>query len=111
MLVAKTRTLKVGDPASEDTDVGPLITEAAAKRVEAQVKRAIADGATILIGGARRGNFYEPTILTDVRRGTSFYDEEIFGPVLPIFPFSDFDRGPRYRQRHILRPASRHLYE
>ena len=46
-----------------------------------------------MIGGARRGNFYEPTILTDVRRGTSFYDEEIFGPVLPIFPFSDFDEA------------------
>ena len=93
LLVAKTRTLKVGDPASEDTDVGPLITVAAAKRVEAQVKRAIVDGATILIGGARRGNYYEPTILTDVRRGTSFYDEEIFGPVLPIFPFSDFNEA------------------
>ena len=77
LLVAKTRTLKVGDPASEDTDVGPLITEAAAIRVEAQVNRAVADGATILVGGARRGNFYEPTILTGVRRGTPTYDEEI----------------------------------
>jgi acyl-CoA reductase-like NAD-dependent aldehyde dehydrogenase len=92
-LVAKTKTLRLGDPLSEDTDIGPLITEAAARRVEAQVDHAVADGATILTGGGRRGNFYEPTILTGVRPGTAAFNDEIFGPVLPIIPFSTFDEA------------------
>ena len=92
-LVAKTKTLRLGDPLSEDTDIGPLITEAAARRVEAQVDQAVADGATILTGGGRRGNFYEPTILTGVRPGTAAFNDEIFGPVLPIIPFSTFDEA------------------
>ena len=92
-LVAKTKTLKLGDPLSEDTDIGPLITEAAARRVEAQVDQAVADGATILTGGGRKGNFYEPTILTGVRPGTAAFNDEIFGPVLPIIAFSTFDEA------------------
>ena len=92
-LVAKTKTLRLGDPLSEDTDIGPLITEAAARRVEAQVDQAVADGATILAGGGRRGNFYEPTILTGVRPGTAAFNDEIFGPVLPVIAFSTFDEA------------------
>ena len=92
-LVAKTKTLKVGDPMEPDTDVGPLITEAAAKRVESQVNKAVADGALVLAGGGRKGNFYEPTILTGVRPGTAAYEEEIFGPVLQIISFTNFDEA------------------
>jgi lactaldehyde dehydrogenase len=92
-IVAKTRALKVGNPADEETDVGPLITEAAAKRVEAQVNRAVTEGAQVLVGGVRRGSFYQPTILTGVRPGMPSLQEEIFGPVMPIFPFSEFDRA------------------
>jgi acyl-CoA reductase-like NAD-dependent aldehyde dehydrogenase len=92
-LIAKTKTLKLGDPISDDTDVGPLITESAAKRVEAQVSQAVADGARILVGGGRKGNFYEPTILAGVRQGTAAFNEEIFGPVLPIIPFATFDEA------------------
>ncbi len=92
-LVAKTRSLKVGDPLAADTDVGPLITEKAAMRVEAQVKQAVADGATVLAGGSRDGNYYAPTILAGVRPGTAAFQDEIFGPVLPIIPFDDFDEA------------------
>jgi acyl-CoA reductase-like NAD-dependent aldehyde dehydrogenase len=92
-LVVKTKTLKVGDPLEPDTDVGPLITEAAAKRVESQVNKAVADGALVLAGGGRKGNFYEPTILTGVRPGTAAYEEEIFGPVLQIISFTNFDEA------------------
>jgi len=92
-LVVKTKTLKVGDPLEPDTDVGPLITEAAAKRVESQVNKAVADGALVLAGGRRKGNFYEPTILTGVRPGTAAYEEEIFGPVLQIVSFTNFDEA------------------
>ena len=90
-LVTKARTLKLGDPLAEDTDVGPLITESAAIRVGEQVGRAISEGAELLCGGGRKGNFFEPTVLANVRPGTAIYREEIFGPVLPLIPFSEFD--------------------
>ena len=92
-LVTKARTLKLGDPLAEDTDVGPLITETAAIRVGEQVGRAISEGAELLCGGGRKGNFFEPTVLTNVRPGTAIYREEIFGPVLPLIPFSEFDEA------------------
>jgi acyl-CoA reductase-like NAD-dependent aldehyde dehydrogenase len=92
-LVVKTKSLKLGDPLDGDTDVGPLITEAAAKRVIAQIDGARQDGATVLTGGMRDGNFVAPTILTGVRPGMAAFNEEIFGPVLPILPFDDFDQA------------------
>ena len=92
-LVAKTKTLRLGDPLNDDTDVGPLITERAARRVEEQVKKAAQDGAKILVGGKRSGNFFEPTILTGVRPDMDAFVEEIFGPVLPIIPFARFDEA------------------
>jgi acyl-CoA reductase-like NAD-dependent aldehyde dehydrogenase len=92
-LVAKTSTLKLGDPLAEDTDVGPLITEEAAKRVEAQVDQALQHGAKLLAGGKRDGQFYAPTILAGVRRGTPAFEDEIFGPVLPVTPFANFEEA------------------
>jgi acyl-CoA reductase-like NAD-dependent aldehyde dehydrogenase len=92
-LVTKTKSLRVGDPMSDDTDVGPLISEAAAKKVEAQVIKAVAEGATVVAGGARNGNFYAPTILTGVTPGNSAFREEIFGPVLSLTPFASFDEA------------------
>jgi acyl-CoA reductase-like NAD-dependent aldehyde dehydrogenase len=92
-LVAKTATLRLGDPMSDDTDVGPLINEDAAKRVESQVRAAVANGATVVAGGKRRGTFYEPTILTGVKRGNGVFNEEIFGPVLPVMSYRDFDEA------------------
>lgn len=90
-LVAKTASLQVGDPLNDDTDVGPLISAEAAQRVEAQVKAAVAGGAKIAAGGTRDGTFYAPTILTDVSRDNVAFRDEIFGPVIAIAPFSDFD--------------------
>jgi acyl-CoA reductase-like NAD-dependent aldehyde dehydrogenase len=92
-LVEKTRSLRLGDPLDPDTDVGPLITERAAARVAAQVDQAVKDGATVLAGGTRTGNFYAPTILAGVRPGMAAFSEEIFGPVMPIIPFDDFDEA------------------
>lgn len=92
-LVAKTATLKLGDPMSDDTDVGPLISEEAAKRVEAQVNDAVKAGAKLQVGGRRNGTFYEPTILTDVTSGNGVFKEEIFGPVLAVTPYHEFDEA------------------
>jgi lactaldehyde dehydrogenase len=76
------------DPA---TDIGPLINRRGAERVEAQVKAAVADGAKVVAGGSRDGNFFQPTILTGVAPGTPAFAEETFGPVLPLIPYDDFE--------------------
>ena len=82
--------LKVGDPSEKNTDIGPLATEQILSEVERQVKKSVALGAKIVYGGARgkgKGYFYLPTVMTDVKKGMPVYDEEVFGPVLPIISF------------------------
>jgi succinate-semialdehyde dehydrogenase/glutarate-semialdehyde dehydrogenase len=74
-----------GDPRSHDTEVGPLSSKTAADRLEDQVSRAVAQGAKILIGGKREGNFYEPTVLTDIAPDNDAYREELFGPVAQVY--------------------------
>jgi succinate-semialdehyde dehydrogenase / glutarate-semialdehyde dehydrogenase len=76
---------KPGDPTSEDTAVGPLSSKAAADRLEDQVNRAIAAGAEVVTGGKRDGNFFEPTILTGIEKGSEASQEEFFGPVAQVY--------------------------
>lgn len=90
-VIERTRQLKVGDPMDPATDVGPLINRRGAERVESQVKAAIADGATAVTGGTRSENFFAPTVLTGVAPGTPAFEEETFGPVLPLLPFDNFE--------------------
>jgi acyl-CoA reductase-like NAD-dependent aldehyde dehydrogenase len=93
--------LKVGDPMAADTDLGPLISHDAARRVEDQVARAVKDGATLALGGGTLrppglpGHFFQPTILTNVRHGSVATREEIFGPVLSITTVADADEAIR----------------
>jgi succinate-semialdehyde dehydrogenase / glutarate-semialdehyde dehydrogenase len=74
-----------GDPTSEATVVGPLSSSVAADRLEEQVQRAIANGAEVLVGGKREGNFFEPTILTGIKPGDEASQEEFFGPVAQVY--------------------------
>lgn len=83
------KALRLGDPMSPDTDVGPLINRAAAERVEAWVEEARAAGAKVLCGGRRKDAFYEPTALTDVTPDMKVVCQEIFGPVIVVRPYSD----------------------
>jgi len=76
---------KPGDPTAEDTAVGPLSSQTAADRLEDQVKRAIANGAEVVVGGKRDGNFFEPTILTGIKPGDEASQEEFFGPVAQVY--------------------------
>ena len=92
-LSKRTRALRLGDPLEESTDVGPLISEQAAQLVEAQVARAVAEGAKVLAGGRRRGAFFEPTLLTGLSADSAALQEEIFGPVLPLVPFDNFEEA------------------
>ena len=90
-VVAATERLRLGSKRSPETDVGPLISESEAERVEHWVAKAVADGATVRTGGRRRGTFYEPTVLTDVPEGATVLTDEIFGPVVSIAAFDDLD--------------------
>ena len=86
--------MKVGDGFESGTIAGPLITEAAVKKVEAHIADATAKGATITTGGHRHalgGTFFEPTILTGVTREMIVTNDETFGPVAPLFRFTDED--------------------
>jgi len=77
--------VKSGDPTAEDTEVGPLSSQTAADRLEDQVKRAVDNGAEVLVGGKREGNYFEPTILTGIKPGDEASQEEFFGPVAQVY--------------------------
>ncbi|MFE2043999.1 aldehyde dehydrogenase family protein [Streptomyces sp. NPDC059477] len=83
-IVAAVEAQVTGDPADDTTDVGPLVSEDAAKRVESWVDEAVQKGASLLTGGKRDGASYAPTVLTDVPADATLACEEIFGPVLTI---------------------------
>jgi succinate-semialdehyde dehydrogenase/glutarate-semialdehyde dehydrogenase/succinyl-CoA reductase len=85
--VQKTEKLRVGDPLSEDTDLGPIVNAAGLKTIDSQVKDSVKEGAEILTGGERmgsRGYFYKPTILKNVSQNMRVAQEEVFGPAAPI---------------------------
>ena len=91
-LSAKIAQMKVGDGMNEGVTFGPLINEAALAKVETHVADATSKGAKAILGGARHelgGTFYQPTILTDVTSDMIITKEETFGPVAPLFKFSD----------------------
>ena len=88
-LVREVKTLRLGDPLDAATDVGTLIDEVAAKRVESWVDEAIAKGARALTGAKRHGAAYEPTVLVDVQPEMRVVCEEIFGPVVTVQRYTD----------------------
>ncbi|GAB2920139.1 aldehyde dehydrogenase family protein [Streptomyces mayteni] len=83
-LVSAVESLVTGDPADDATDVGPLVSEDAARRVESWVEEATAAGAKVLAGGVRQGASYQPTILENVPTDAKVACEEVFGPVLSV---------------------------
>lgn len=91
MLVDRVKGLRLGDGRQPGTDVGPLIHEESVQKVERYVQIGIDEGAHLVIGGRRategalaKGNFFQPTIFTNVRAGSRLEQEEIFGPVLSV---------------------------
>ncbi|MEV6351088.1 aldehyde dehydrogenase family protein [Streptomyces hydrogenans] len=83
-IVAAVEAQVAGDPADDATDVGPLVDEAAARRVESWVDEAVAAGAKLLAGGKREGATYAPTVLTDLPADVTLARSEVFGPVLTV---------------------------
>jgi succinate-semialdehyde dehydrogenase/glutarate-semialdehyde dehydrogenase/succinyl-CoA reductase len=85
--VQGTEKLKVGDPLSDDTDMGPLVNASGLKTMDSQVKDSVKEGAELLAGGEQiksKGYFYKPTILKNVSPNMRVAQEEVFGPVAPI---------------------------
>jgi succinate-semialdehyde dehydrogenase/glutarate-semialdehyde dehydrogenase len=95
------KQLRVGNPIDEETDIGPLATEQILRDLEEQVQISVAAGAKILTGGRKfkadgdlaKGNFYEPTVLVDIPKGTPAYQDEIFGPVASLFRVANLDEA------------------
>ncbi len=85
--IQNTEKLKVGDPSSDDTDIGPLVNSKALKNIDAQVNDSIKEGAEVVTGGEQigsKGYFYKPTILGNTSPNMRIVNEEVFGPVAPI---------------------------
>jgi succinate-semialdehyde dehydrogenase / glutarate-semialdehyde dehydrogenase len=85
--------VKPGDPSSSDSEIGPLSSQTAAQRLEDQVTRAVDQGAKVVAGGGRDGNFFEPTVLTNITSDNDAYREELFGPVAQVYRVSSEDEA------------------
>lgn len=92
--VEKLKGVKIGNPTNEDTAIGPLVSQKQLETLKAQVRDALEKGARVEIGGKApeektlaKGNYFEPTILTQIKPEMKIINEEVFGPVLPIIPF------------------------
>ncbi|MEK7353434.1 MAG: aldehyde dehydrogenase family protein, partial [Chloroflexota bacterium] len=93
-LVRAVQDLKVGDPMSPDTDVGPMIDKAAARRTESWCREAVTEGAKVLAGGhILKGSFFEPTILDNVNPKSKVCTEEVFAPLVVLAPFTEFGQA------------------
>jgi len=97
-LVAGMAALRVGDPMDESTQMGPLATADILEGLDEQVRRSVAMGARVLTGGKRLegpGNYYAPTVLTDVPQDAPAYGEELFGPVAALFRVNGIEEAIR----------------
>ena len=87
------KALKLGDPLSEETDVGPMIDEPSAIQTENWVQEAISQGAKILTGGNRNGTLYEPTVMVNVPRDAKVSCQEVFAPVVVLDSYKTFEEA------------------
>lgn len=95
-LLAAVKALKIGDPLADDTFVGPMARFDLRDELHGQVQQAIADGASLLLGGHKlegEGNYYAPTVLADVKPGNTAFAKEIFGPVASVIVARDAEHA------------------
>ena len=93
MFVESTEKMKVGYQLDEDTDMGPMITEEEAARVEKWVEEALKEGAELLTGGKRKGTLFDPTVFKDMPESAKLNCEEVFGPVVNLYKVSSLDEA------------------
>lgn len=102
--VQRMKQVRVGNPLEESTELGPKVSDVELEKVDRYVQAAVAAGANPIIGGKpferqgrfERGYWYEPTVLTNVRQDMEVMQAEVFGPVLPVMEFQDFEEGLSY---------------
>ena len=85
------KSIKVGDPLDPQTELGPMVDAAAAERTQRWVDEAVAMGGKVMLGGKADGNFFPPTILTNVPPTAQVCSNEAFAPLVVAFPFQDFE--------------------
>ena len=90
-VVERAEKMVRGNPAEEATEVGPVIRPADAERIESWVNEAVEAGANLVAGGNREGSLFFPTVLAGIKPGMKLHDEEVFGPVVAIEPYNDFE--------------------
>ena len=95
LLVEGVKNLKTGDPLDDSTDVGPLIRESDAIRTVTWIDEAVRAGARLLCGGGRKNLVVEPTVLTGTKPDMKVNCQEVFGPVVTVEPYKDFDQALR----------------
>ncbi len=94
LITGRIKALKAGNPSEHDVFIGPLVNKPALSELERQVKQTVDMGAEIILGGKARQQgecFFEPTVLVNVSFDSPLAREEVFGPVLPVFSFRDYD--------------------
>src|SRR5699024_11754562 len=85
------KQLKVGTPLLSETNVGQMINENEAERVESWLRQAVEAGAEILTAGTRNKNIFQPTVLTNVKKGMKVLDEELFAPVVSVSSYKTIE--------------------
>lgn len=93
MVVERTKAYRIGNKLDESTDMGPMINEGEARRVERWVQQAVAMGATVLSGGGRKGALMEPTVLENVPAEATIHHQEVFGPTVNLYPVDDLEQA------------------
>ena len=93
MFLKRVKELKMGDPLDDSVVIGPMIDKENVERVEAWVNEAVEKGATVLAGGKRKDNFYEPTVLSDTDPGMKVNCMEVFAPVVTLSKVRSFEEG------------------
>jgi len=87
------KTLKMGDPLSEETRLGPMIDELSAKRIESWVNESLRDGAVLVCGGRRKGALFEPTVITKTTPHMKINENEVFAPVVTVSDYNTFEEA------------------
>ncbi len=93
LFLPRVEALKTGDPADEETDVGPLISESDRDRILSWIEEAKADGAVVLTGGELDGELLLPTVIAEAPADAKVSCEEVFGPVCTVTPFDTLDEA------------------
>jgi acyl-CoA reductase-like NAD-dependent aldehyde dehydrogenase len=91
--VAAANKLTLGDPLDDKIDLGPMLTDGACQRIDSWISEAVAGGASVIAGGSRNGKMYQATVIENATPDMKVMREEIFGPVVCIAPYDDFEQA------------------